>query len=61
MPNRITWLLFLAGIGLLLIVLSPTMSTNGTVSYPLLFGGLLIAAIGGINAWRVSRKAKRSK
>lgn len=61
MPRGMAWSLFLMAIGFILIMSAPTMTTDGQASIPLVFGGILIAAIGGILTWRASRRAKTGR
>lgn len=59
MPQRLYWWLFVMGIGFLFIMLSPTMTVDSTASIPLVVGGVAIAVLGGVMAWRASRNAKK--
>ena len=61
MPRGMAWSLFLMAIGLVLIMSAPTMTADGHASLPLVFGGVLIVVIGGILAWRASRRAKTGR
>lgn len=52
---RSPWAAFVAGLGLLCIVASNGAGPDGSMSYPMLVGGIIIAAAGGFFCLRKRR------